>query len=316
MNMSKRSIKPTFTISLLHPKNWGVWLGFGFLALFVNIMPYRVLLFTGRKIGQIGMKYGQKRVHVASRNLELSFPEKSKEEIDAIVVENFKNTGMALIETGIAWFWPAWRLKRFLTYENMEQLSRYEEEGKGALLCFVHALNLEIAARAFGIAGMPGHGVYRPHTNPAYDFIQYWGRTHNGNTLVDRRDLKEMIRVLRKGQRLFYLPDHDYGHNKSVFVPFFAVEEACTTTGPSILAYPSHCAIISGSGFRTKDGKYEIILDDSMHEIYPQKDMEAAAALMNKYMEKVILRGLDQWMWLHKRFKSMPDHDRTNERYL
>ncbi|MFA0698553.1 lipid A biosynthesis lauroyl acyltransferase, partial [Vibrio sp. 10N.222.49.C9] len=99
------------------------------------------------------------------------------------------------------------------------------------LLCHPHTLNLEISARAFAVLGYPGSGVYRPNNNPAYDFIQYWGRTHNGNKLVDRKDVKEMIRVLKRGERLFYLGDHDYGRNKSVFVPFFAVKEACTTTG-------------------------------------------------------------------------------------
>ncbi len=314
--MNNTNIKPTFSISLLHPRYWSVWLGFGFLAFFVNIMPYRILLEVGRTIGKLGMYFGQKRVHIATRNLMLSFPEKDQKEINTIVVENFKNTGLALIETGIAWFWPTWRFKRLMTYQNTEQLDTFEKEGKGVLVCFVHALNLEISARAFGVMGKYGHGVYRPHSNRAYDYIQCRGRTQNGNTIIDRRDLKKMIRSLRNGERLFYLPDHDYGHNKSVFVPFFAVEEACTTTGPSILAYPSHCAIITGSGFRNASGKYDLILDDSIHETYPQKDMTAAAAMLNKSLETVILRGLDQWMWLHKRFKSMPDHSKTNERYL
>ncbi|WP_375752210.1 LpxL/LpxP family Kdo(2)-lipid IV(A) lauroyl/palmitoleoyl acyltransferase [Vibrio sp. HN007] len=309
------SIKPTFSTALLHPKYWGVWLGFGFLALFVNIMPYKVLLYIGRKIGEIGMRYGKKRVHVATRNLELSFPDMSKEEIDTIVVENFKNTGMALMETGITWFWPTWRFKRILNVGDMTELNHFNENKKGVLLCCVHALNLEITARAFTTFGLAGYGVYRPHANPAYNLIQYWGRTHGGNRLIDRRDVKGMIRVLRKGERLFYLPDHDYGHNKSVFVPFFGVEEACTTTGPSILAYPSKCEIVSGSGFRNKDGKYDILVDEAIKD-YPQKDMTAGAALLNKSMEKVILRGLDQWMWLHKRFKSMPDKNKSNERYL
>ncbi len=121
---------------------------------------------------------------------------------------------------------------------------------------------------------------------------------------------------MRQGHRLFYLPDQDYGHNKSVFVPFFAVEEACTTTGTSILAYTSKCAIVPGSGFRNADGKYEIIADISIEDEYPKKDEVAAAALMNQYVEKIILRAPEQWLWMHKRFKSVPDETKTNSRYL
>ncbi|MCG9597781.1 LpxL/LpxP family Kdo(2)-lipid IV(A) lauroyl/palmitoleoyl acyltransferasee [Vibrio sp. Isolate25] len=315
--MSKKNSveKPQFTLALLHPKYWGVWFGFGLLALTVNLLPYAVLLKIGRGIGAIGMKLGKSRVKIAKRNLELAFPEMEETEVERMVVENFKNTGMALIETGITWFWPTWRFKRILIAKDIEELKRLNDEGKGVLLCCVHALNLEITARAFGVLGLPGYGAYRPHTNPAYEFIQYRGRTRNGNQLIYRRDLKQMVRVLRQGHRLFYLPDQDYGHNKSVFVPFFAVEEACTTTGTSILAYTSKSAIVPGSGFRNQNGKYEIMADKSIDQDFPQKDETAAAAYMNKFVEEIIMRAPEQWMWLHKRFKSMPDHSLTNSRY-
>ncbi|WP_070968128.1 Kdo(2)-lipid IV(A) acyltransferase [Vibrio sonorensis] len=314
--MSKDTFgKPKFTLSLLHPKHWGVWIGFGLLALTVNLLPYPMLLKLGRGIGTIGLKAAKSRAKIARRNLELAFPDKSVQEIDSFVIENFKNTGMALIETGITWFWPTWRFKRILVAKDIEEVKRQSEQGKGVLLCCVHALNLEITARAFGVLGLPGYGAYRPHSNPAYEFIQYRGRTRNGNQLIYRTDLKKMIRVLRQGHRLFYLPDQDYGHNKSVFVPFFAVEQTCTTTGTSILAYTSKCAIIPGSGFRNIDGKYEIIADKNIEPDYPKKDEVAAAAYMNTFVEEIILRAPEQWMWLHKRFKSLPDHNLTNSRY-
>lgn len=312
----KTDKKPDFSLSLLHPKHWGVWIGFGLLALIVNLLPYALLYNLGRGLGKFAMRFGGKRAQIARRNLELAFPEKSPQEIDAFVEENFKNSGMALIETGITWFWPTWRFKRILVAKDISALKQHEANNKGVLLCCVHALNLEITARAFAVLGLPGYGAYRPHSNPAYEFIQYRGRTRNGNKLIYRTDLKSMIRVMRQGHRLFYLPDQDYGHNKSVFVPFFAVEEACTTTGTSILAYTSKCAIVPGSGFRNADGKYEIMADISIEDDYPQKDEVAAAALMNHYVEKIILRAPEQWLWMHKRFKSVPDETKTNSRYL
>lgn len=315
--MSKKNTldKPEFSVSLLHPKYWSVWLGFGFLALIVNILPYAVLLKIGRGIGSLGIKVGKSRAKIAKRNLELAFPSMSAQEIDDMVEENFKNTGMALIETGITWFWPTWRFKRILIAKDIDELQKHQDAGKGVLLCCVHALNLEITARAFAVLGLPGYGAYRPHSNPAYEFIQYRGRTRNGNQLIYRRDLKQMVRVLRQGHRLFYLPDQDYGHNKSVFVPFFAVKEACTTTGTRILASTSKSAIVPGSGFRNSQGKYEIIADKSIEQDFPHKDENAAAAYMNKFVEEIIMRAPEQWMWLHKRFKSLPDHSLTNSRY-
>ncbi len=306
--MSKdKYIQPEFSVSFLHPRHWGVWLGFALLAIIVNILPYRLLLPLGQSLGKLGMRYGKKRVHVAKRNLELAFPDKTAEDIERIVTENFHNTGLAVIETGITWFWPTWRFKKLLVEKDISALREKAAQGKGVLLCCVHALNLEITARAFAVIGLAGYGVFRPHDNPAYNFIQCWGRTHNGNKLIDRKDLKQMIRVLRNGEFLFYLPDHDYGRKKSVFVPFFAIKDACTTTGTSILAYTSKCAIIPGSGFRNEQGKYELMADKCIEADYPQKDEVAAAAYMNKCVEEIILRAPEQWMWLHKRYKTMQD---------
>ncbi|WP_428773724.1 Kdo(2)-lipid IV(A) acyltransferase [Vibrio sp.] len=313
--MSNKIGKPEFSVRLLHPKYWGVWFGFGLLAALVNLLPYAALFRLGRGLGKLGMRLGKSRVKIARRNLELAFPDMPQQEIDHLVEENFKNTGMALIETGITWFWPTWRFRRILIDKDTRALRQQLDNQRGVLLCCVHALNLEITARAFAVLGTPGYGAYRPHSNPAYEFVQYRGRTRNGNKLIYRTDLKQMIRVLRQGHPLFYLPDQDYGHNKSVFVPFFAVEQACTTTGTSILAYTSKCAIVPGSGFRNHDGKYEIMADKAIDDHYPKKDEVAAAAYMNKYVEEIILRAPEQWMWLHKRFKSLPDKSLTNSRY-
>jgi KDO2-lipid IV(A) lauroyltransferase len=299
--------KPKFSFSLISPRYWNIWLGFALLALLVNLLPYKILLSIGKSIGKIGFSLGKKRGHVTKRNLELAFPEKPKADIEALMVENFKNTGLALIETAIAWFWPDWRFKRLITSHDTSSLDEAEQQGKGVLLCCVHALNLEITARAFSAIGKPGYGIYRPHNNPAYNFIQHWGRTRTGNQLIDRKDLKGMIRVLRRGNRLWYLPDQDYGRRKSVFVPFFAVPNACTTTGTSILAYTSKCAIVTGSSFRNEQGKYELMVSKDIEPEYPKKDETAAAAFMNKQMEKVIMRAPEQWMWLHKRFKTIED---------
>lgn len=306
---------PEFSPSLLHPKYWGVWFGFGVLAIIVNLLPHALSFRLGRYMGSIMGHFGKGRVATAKTNVSLVFPNKSKQEVERFVEENMKNAGLALIETGIAWFWPSWRIKRLLIEQDLDALKHHDANGKGVLLCCVHALNLEITARAFAELGMQGYGVFRPHDNPAYNFIQYWGRTHYGNRTIDRKDLKQMIRVLRQGERLFYLPDHDYGRRKSVFVPFFTVEDACTTTGTSILAYTSHCAIVIGSGFRNSEGKYEIIADESIEENYPQRDEVAAAAYMNTFVEKVILRAPEQWMWMHRRFKNHPDRLLKNSRY-
>ncbi|MCQ8200366.1 lipid A biosynthesis lauroyl acyltransferase, partial [Vibrio parahaemolyticus] len=87
----------------------------------------------------------------------------------------------ALLELGITWFWPTLSFKTLMVEKDIHALKEKGAEGKGVLLWCVHALNLEITARAFAVLGVAGYCAFRPHNNPAYNFIQYWGRTHNGN---------------------------------------------------------------------------------------------------------------------------------------
>jgi len=304
---------PTFKLSLLHPKFWPIWFAVGLLALTVLLLPYSLLLGLGRSLGYIVIKLAKSRVAIVQRNLQLAFPNMTDAERQNLSEENIKNTGLAIIEMGIAWFWPNWRFKKHLVINQNEEILALEKAGRGVLLVGVHALNLEITARAFTLFA-PGYGVYRPHSNPAYNFIQHWGRTHNGKKMIDRKDVKGMLRVLKRGDRLWYLPDQDYGFKHAVFVPFFGVERAATISGTSVLVDASKCAVVTISSFR-KDDIYTLEIDDDISCKFPRRDPEGAARVMNSALEKVILRGLDQWMWLHRRFKTMPDNKNRGIRY-
>ena len=89
---------------------------------------------------------------------------------------------MAIIETGIAWFWPDWRIRRITSTVGKDRLLAEEKNGRGVLVVCSHHLNLEITARIFRQFAK-GYGVYRPNTNPAYEFIQHRGRTRFGHQL-------------------------------------------------------------------------------------------------------------------------------------
>ncbi|MCE7577748.1 LpxL/LpxP family Kdo(2)-lipid IV(A) lauroyl/palmitoleoyl acyltransferasee [Aliivibrio fischeri] len=304
---------PKFTWALLSPKYWFVWLSFSFLAVLVNVLPFVVLKRIGNGIGCLSKFCLKKRANVARKNLALCFPHYSQTEIERLVNENFKNTGLALIETGMAWFWPDWRVKRHISIIGQEKMLEKEQEGKGVLVLCCHFLNLEMTARIFSLFA-PGYGVYRANSNPVYEFIQHRGRTRKGHKMIDRHDVKSMIKVLKSGNRLWYLPDHDYGRRNSVFVPFFAVQEAATTTGSSFLIDMTKCAVMSGTSIRT-DNHYTLEIGDDISDDIPRRDAVTAANVLNREIERLIEKEPSQWMWLHKRFKTLPEDSEEMNRY-
>ncbi|MGK9026342.1 Kdo(2)-lipid IV(A) acyltransferase [Proteus mirabilis] len=295
---------PPFKTSFLQPKYWLTWLGIGLLYLLV-LLPYPVIYWLGTRLGRLSKVFLKKRVQIAERNLELCFPDMPKNEREALVNKNFESVGMGLFETGMAWFWPDWRVKRWFKISGRENIQKVQETGQGIIVVGIHFLTLELGARIFGMLN-PGIGVYRLNDNPVMDWLQTWGRLRSNKFMLDRKDVKGMIRNLKAGEILWYAPDHDYGPRKSVFAPLFAVDKAATTTGTYILVKTSHPALIPFTPKRLPEAKgYELIISPAVAD-FPIDSEENTAIAMNKVVEQEILRAPDQYMWLHRRFKTRP----------
>ena len=158
-----------------------------------------------------------------------------------------------------------------------------------------------------GQYGRPGVGVYRPNTNPVLEYAQYHGRCASNKYLVDRMDVKGMIKALRNGDALWYAPDHDYGSHASVFVPYFAVEQAATITGTATLARVKNTVTLPCYNIRTSEG-YTLHIGAPLAD-YPSGDDMVDAARANREIEAAVRKAPEQYMWLHRRFKTRPNPD-------
>ena len=187
---------PKFSPALLHPRYWLLWLGIGLLWLVVQL-PYPLIYRLGNAIGRLAMRFMKRRAKIAYRNLELCFPEKSEQERHRMVVMNFESVGMGLMETGMARFWPVRRIARWTDTIGFEHIRDVQAQQRGILLIGIHFLTLEMGARMFGM-NEPGIGVYRPNDNPVIDWLQTWGRLRSNKDMIDRKDLKGMIRALKR----------------------------------------------------------------------------------------------------------------------
>lgn len=297
---------PQFSAAFLHPRYWLSWLGIAALWSLVQL-PYPLLFKTGHLLGRLALRMLPRRAEIARRNLALCFPQMSEQERELLLQRNFKSVGMGVIETGMAWFWPEWRVRKCFTVSGYEHMERARARGQGVVLIGMHFLTLELGARIFGMLN-PGVGVYRPNNNPLLDWLQTRGRLRSNKTMLDRYDLKGMIRALKQSEILWYAPDHDYGKNNSVFVPFFAVPDAATTAGSYMLVKSASPAVIPFVPRRKADGTgYELIILPEIGDTLKGADKEKVARLMNKAIEEAVLLAPEQYMWLHRRFKTRPE---------
>lgn len=250
----------------------------------------------------------KKRRHIAQVNIKLCFPTLSAEEQDTLVRKNMEHTAIAMLETGMAWWWPQWRIKKVLgSISGLEYLEQVQQSGKGVLLLVPHFLHLEMMSRVLGLQ-CQGVGFYRPHNNALMEYFTTNGRLRSNEYLVGKKDVKGLLKALKNKKVCYYLPDQDYGRKRCEFVPFYGVPDAASTTGTLLFAASENCETASLSSWRDENGKYHLKIFPTL-EHFPSGDDNADVRRVNLRMEEAINLAPTQYMWLHRRFKTRPNKE-------
>ncbi|MBL4567549.1 MAG: LpxL/LpxP family Kdo(2)-lipid IV(A) lauroyl/palmitoleoyl acyltransferase [Porticoccus sp.] len=293
-----------FKWTYLHPRYWLIWLGMGCWWLLV-LLPYPVMMWLGRQLGALMFRFGGYRYQIGEINLKLCFPDMDDAQRHQLLRDNFTSYGIAFFEVGMAWWWSTKRLNKFIQLEGMEHIDALQ--GQGALLMAIHYTTLEVGASALS-ARHSIDGMYRPHKNAVYDYIQSKGRRVRdpAGLYHSREDVRGMFKGLRKGRIIWYAPDQDYGRKQSVFAHFFGVT-AASVTATARFAKIGNAAILPFSQVRLPDNKgYRVVVHPPL-ENFPTGDDVADAETINRQIEAFILQQPDQYMWIHRRFKTRPE---------
>lgn len=295
--------RPVFQAAFLHPRYWLLWLGLGLLWLLAQL-PYPLLMRLGRGLGAVMYRFAGSRRKIAARNLELCFPELSASEREQLLRENFASTGMTFFEMAISWWWPAARLRKLGQVEGLEHIRQAEAEGQGVLLMAMHFTTLEMGG---GLLGMQQdmYGMYRPHKNPLFDYVQRRGREQRLIGVIERDDVRGMLKLLRGGGVIWYAPDQDYGAQRSIFVPLFGIS-AATVTATSKFARLGKARVIPFTQVRLADGSgYRLTVHPPLAD-FPGESEEADCLRVNQWIETAIRQHPEQYLWAHRRFKTRP----------
>ncbi|HEX7916722.1 LpxL/LpxP family Kdo(2)-lipid IV(A) lauroyl/palmitoleoyl acyltransferase [Rudaea sp.] len=289
---------------LRSPRYWPSWLGVGVMKL-VARLPYRVLHLLGRTLGLLTRQLPGARRRIAQRNLEICFPELSAGERERLLRATLADLGLMLVEFAFAWMGSDRALARVpCAIEGLEHLEACRAQGRGVLLVGAHFSHLELCARLVSqrirIAGM-----YRVMDNPVFEHEVLRARLHYAEAMYTKDELLATVKYLRRGGTLWYAPDQDMRGKDSVFVPFFGVD-AATITATHHLARLSGAAVIPFFHRRLPDGRGYALRLEAPLENFPTTDAAADTARVNAQIERMVREAPEQYLWVHKRFKSRP----------
>ncbi|NRP15186.1 LpxL/LpxP family Kdo(2)-lipid IV(A) lauroyl/palmitoleoyl acyltransferase [Marinobacterium sp. xm-a-152] len=287
----------------LAPRYWPTWLGIGALRL-INLLPFSLQIKIGATLGSIIKHLASKRRHIAEVNIHLCFPHLTKGEQTKLVADTFKNNGIGIIETAMAWWSDRESFRSKVSIEGKEHLDEALSEGRGVILLGAHYSTLDLGGLLFSLF-YPLHTMYRPHNNPLMDKVITRGRLRSIESMIDRSDFRSVIRALKRNEIVWYAPDQDFGPTHSVYAPFFGIN-AATTPATAKLAKLSKSPVILLSHHRKPNGSYVLRLHPRIDPFPIDGDIESAT-LVNQEIEKGINYDPSQYMWVHRRFKTHPE---------
>jgi Kdo2-lipid IVA lauroyltransferase/acyltransferase len=296
--------RPVLTRPLLAPRHWPAWAGVAVIWLIARL-PFRVLMRLGRLAGRLALHLNRERRRVAATNIALCFPELDADQQRALVRANLCDVGMMLTEFALGWMGSDRALARVpVTVEGLEHLERARAEGRGVLLVGGHFSHLELCARLVSsrirIAGM-----YRRMDSDVFEFAVLRSRLHYADAMFEKDDIRGTVKYLKAGGTLWYAPDQDMRSKDNVFVPFFGVQ-AATITATHGLARLSNAMVIPFYHRRLPgDRGYAMRLGAPLDD-FPSKDPAADTARVNAQIEQMVREAPEQYLWVHKRFKTRP----------
>jgi KDO2-lipid IV(A) lauroyltransferase len=273
-----------------------------FVLWLIHFLPRNVIGRIGETFGLLAYYFSRGRV--TSINLAKCFPELSEKERKNLARRHFQVLGRSALDLSVIWYGSMQEAKSMVRLAGREHLDAVL--GKPVIIFAPHFVGLDVGGVALGTQYRCS-SMYSRQKNPHVNEIMLRTRKRWGDPMLFARQegLRPVIKYLKQGIPFYYLPDQDLGRKDAVFVPFFGVPTA-TITAMSRLARVTGAAIVPCITRLLPDMRtYETRLYPAW-ENYPGASLEEDTRRMNAFLEERIREIPEQYLWVHKRFKTRP----------
>lgn len=284
------------------------WLGIGLLQVLAHL-PYRFVARFGEGLGSLLYRFPSRRKHIVQTNLRLCFPEKSEEEREALAHETFRMVLRSYAERGIFWCGSGERMRKLVKIDDQANLPALY--GTPHIVVTLHLAGVEAGAirvtqHLSEMTSVGGNSLYTRQSNRLFDgYMRRWRSRFGGNMIQRSDNVRDVMRLIRKGEIMQLIADMDFGPRESVFVPFFGVP-AATLAAVSRLARMTQAKVIFAYTEMLPDYQgYCVHLPAPLTD-FPTDDVMADTRRMNAFFESVIEPRISEYYWVHRRFKTRP----------
>ncbi len=289
-------------VQYLHPKYAATWCGLAILFI-VSKLPFTWLQSISTCLGYVAYRFGRTRREVASANIRECFPHLSRQEQDELVKNAFVANMKGIFESAVAWWGNPEKILQKLDVYGLEYIREAESRGKGVLLLGGHFSLLDFAAPMISNV-IDFNYMYRPNDNKLFNAVIERGRKKFSNKKFTKFETLEMLKYLKDGNTVWYGYDQDFGAKRSVFAPFFNVP-AATLKMPRSIARKTGATVLMLAQLREPNGRYSLRFSP-IFEDFSALDDTAAATQINAQLEAFVKLYPEQYLWMHRRFRTRP----------
>jgi len=267
-------------------------------------MPWRVVAGLSDCLGSLVYYcYGSRR-RIAVNNVSVCFPDWQTEQVNLTVKRSFQLGVQAAFFTGIGWWASKSRYKALVECDT-SVLDNYIASGRNVIVLTPHFMGLETAGIFLSI-DRRFMTMYQYAKNALIHRYVVTKRGRFGGELVERKEpLRKMLKLVKSGMPLYYLPDQDAGR-KGRFSPFFGVQ-ASTFDMLGKMAKLTDAVVIPCTVEIRRKGKGMRVQFYPPIEQFPSGDDDQDVLKMNQEIESLIKKMPEQYLWAHKRFKTRPE---------
>ncbi|NDU85366.1 MAG: lipid A biosynthesis acyltransferase [Ferrovum sp.] len=275
---------------------WFLW--------WIHWLPLRGIAALAAILGFIAAK--SRGARTTRINIHACFPELSPPEKDTLVRRHLTALIQSVLELGILWWSPAQRIQRLVRFKNVH----HAQDSDRPIICLsLHTVGLEMQGALIGMH-FRGVGFFTPHKDPLIDEKLRASRDRLGDVLMleRKKGLRPLVRAIRDGRLLFFLPDMDFGERDSHFVPFFGIPAATVPTLPWLVRQTEARVIPCACHRLPHHQGYEVEFFAPWDD-FPSADLEQDLRRMNQFIEEQARRYPEEYYWSHKRFRTRPHPD-------
>ncbi|HEX8161446.1 MAG TPA: lysophospholipid acyltransferase family protein [Pyrinomonadaceae bacterium] len=276
----------------------------------LGVLPRRAAVALGRVMGHAAYALAGGLRRTGLRNLQLAFPEMSEGERRRILRRSMVGLGRQLGHFSHFPRMTAEDLRDLVEYDGIEILHEAQARGRGIIFLTAHLGAWEVLSFAHSALHGPISFMVRRLDNPRVEELIDRVRTRFGNRSIDKKmAARSALKLLREGGTLGILADLNTQPHEGVFVPFFDLP-ACTTSGIAVLALRTDAAVIPVvAPWHEERGRYVFhgspIVELSRTGDH-ERDVEINTARFTAAVEAQIRKYPEQWLWIHKRWKTRP----------